>query len=255
MPPKFKTIAIDSASEWARLTFSKTMKKSAKDLEKIREPFDYPGATERIQMVVRRMKDYKAKGIEVVITAHEQIEKIYAKGGMITPKGQTPQEPIAVAGWPDLPGKTAPAEVMRALDNVFRMKWMNGKKVWNSNREPLGGGGDYWEVKDRFNAPAIQAGYLPANYFELAELARANAQCNWEPPYLWMLYGVPGIGKTRSLLTFPRPIIIFDIDRGTASISKEIKAPNSQITVKSYVSEEQADYEIFLKDLEEAANA
>ena len=252
--PKFKTIAIDSGGEWGRLTFSYDMKKHAGDYatdkEKIRAVSNYSGATERINMVARRLKDFKAAGIEVVILTHEQIEKVYAKGGMITPKGQTPQEPIAVKGWPDFPGAQCPSEVMRAADNVFRVRRVNGKAMWIGRPEPIGGGGDEWEVKDRFNAPAIAGGLLPASYFELAKIAASNPECNWEPPYIWLIYGPPGIGKTRSLLSFPQPIKILDIDRGTGSISKETKASNGNISIAQFNSEESDEYQPFLATLE-----
>ena len=253
--PKYKTLAIDSGGEWGRLTFSFDMKKHAKDYansgsEKIRAVNNYQGATERINMVARRLKDFKDAGIEVVILTHEQIEKVYAKGGMITPKGQAPQEPIAVKGWPDFPGAQCPSEVMRAADNVFRVRRLSGKPTWVAKAESLGGGGDEWEVKDRFNAGAIQNGYLPPSYSELATLAQANPDCNWDPPYIWLIYGPPGIGKTRSLLTFPRPIKILDIDRGTASISKEKKADPEGIQIAQFNAEECDEYQPFLATLE-----
>lgn len=249
--PKYATLAIDSGGEWARLAFSFQMKKHAKDLESIRAVNDYPGATERINMAVRRLKDFRARGINVVILCHEQIEKIYAKGGAITAKGQTPQEAVAVMGWPNLPGSTCPTEVMNACDNVFRVREINGKPTWIARREPLGGGGDYWVVKDRFNAPAISSGLIPCSYDELAVLALKNSSCNWNPPYIWLLYGVPGIGKTRSLLTFPRPLHILDIDRGSGVLQKAGAYPDG-ITVEQFDSEESDDYNKFISSLEAA---
>jgi hypothetical protein len=246
---KYATVAIDSGGEWARLAFSFDMKKHAKDLENIRMVNNYPGATERVNMVVRRLKDFRTRGINVVILCHEQIEKVYAKGGAITARGQTPQEPIAVMGWPNLPGSTCPTEVMNACDNVFRVREVNGKPMWIGRREPLGGGGDYWVVKDRFNAPAISNGLLPASYSDLGNLATKNVACNWAPPYIWMLYGVPGIEKTRSLLTFPRPLHIHDIDRGSSVLIKDGKLPES-VSVQQYDSEECDDYPKFLANLE-----
>ena len=253
--PKFSTIVIDSVHEWARLTFSKDMKKSAGDFESIRMVNNYPGATERINMVVRRFKDYQLKGITVVMTAHEQIEKIYARGGMISARGQAPQEPIGVKGWPNLPGTTCPTEVMGACDNVFRVRKVNGKTSWICIPEALGGGGDNWVAKDRFNAPALNpAGILPADYEALAKLAAANPACTWAPPYIWLIYGEPGVGKTRSLLSFPRPMHIFDIDRGASVLKdKSGKLPEG-ITTSQYNSEECNDYPRFIADLE-GANA
>lgn len=251
MPNKYATIAIDSGGEWARLAFSYDMKKHARDFDSIRMMNNYPGATERINMVARRLKDYRARGINVVILCHEQIEKIYAKGGAMAVKGQTPQEAIAVMGWPNLPGSTCPTEVMNACDNVFRVREVNGKPMWIGRREPLGGGGDYWVVKDRFNAPALSLGLLPASYSDLEMLATKNPDCNWAPPYIWMLYGVPGIGKTRSLLSFPRPLHILDIDRGSSVLLKQGKLPEG-ISVEQFNSEECDDYNKFISSLEAA---
>jgi hypothetical protein len=253
--PKYSTIVIDSVHEWSRLTFSQDMGKHAGEFEEIRQINNYPGATERINMVVRRFKDYQKKGIQVVMTAHEQIEKIYAKGGMITAKGKQPQEPIGVRGWPNIPGSTCPTEVMGACDNVFRVRIVNRKPAWICIPEPLGGGGDDWVAKDRFGAPLLNpAGILPADYVELGKLAEAHPQCNWRPPYIWLLYGVPGVGKTRSILSFPRPLHVFDIDRGASVLmGKDGKLPDG-ITTSQYNSEECNDYPRFISDLE-AANA
>jgi hypothetical protein len=252
--PKYKTIVVDSASEWARLTFAKDMGKIAGNLDKIRAVNNYPGATERINMVVRRMKNFRDHGAEIVITAHEQLEKVYAKGGMIAAKGQTPQEPVAVKGWPDLPGTRCPDEVARACDNVFRVKRINRNPTWVAIPESVGGGGDNWEVKDRFNAPAIKNGYLPPSYEEIAKLAKANPACEWFPPYIWLIYGSFGIGKTRSLLTFPRPMYIFDIDRGCASLTENGKFPEG-ITVDPYDSEVALEYDRLISTLEGVAAA
>ena len=254
--PKFATIVVDSVHEWARLTFSKDMKKHAKDSMEDNAPIrainNYPGATERINMVVRRFKDYQAKGINVVMTAHEQLEKVYARGGIMT-KGM---EPVAVKGWPNIPGSTAPTEIMGACDNVFHMRRVNGKPAWICIEEPVGSGGpDVWVAKDRFNAPALSAaGILPASYEELKKLASVHPMCTWTDVYIWMLYGAPGVGKTRSILTFPRPLHIFDIDRGASVLKDKSGNLPDGITISQYNSEECDDYPKLLVDLE-AANA
>ena len=244
---KYKTIAIDSASELARLYFSWDMKKSPTDMEKIRGPSNYPGTTERLNMLVRRLKDYRDAGMEIVITAHEDIQKVYARGGMIAAKGQQPVEPASVKGWPDLPGNRTPDEVCRAADNVFHMRWINGKARWVARREVIVGDA-YWEVKDRFGALRISGGVLPANYTELESLAKQHCEGDWSPPYIWVLYGPFGIGKTRCLLSFPRPLLIFDLDKGSASIKKHIK--EGDIDVVSYNVENSKHYEPFVTRME-----
>jgi hypothetical protein len=256
-------MVIDSAHEWSRLAFSFDMKKHATIAsngsltEQIRAMNNYPGCTERMNMVCRRFKDYRDKGgIEVVMLVHEQVEKIYARGGVMTTKGKTPAEPIAVMGWPNIPGSTAPTEMMGVCDNVFRVRLVNGTPSWICKPEPLGDGtaGDNWVAKDRFGGTLVNsAGILPANYSELRSLVEKNPQLVWGAPWIWMLYGVPGVGKTRSMLSFPRPMHIFDIDHG----SKVLKGKDGQfpegITVTQYNSEESDDYTPFITDLERVA--
>lgn len=221
---KYATVFIDSASELARLYFSKSMGKSAQDMDTIRGLKNYPEATERLNMLIRRMKNLRSQGTEVFFTAHEDIQKIYARGGLMGDgKSSAPQDPVGVKGWPDMPGNRTPDEMCRAADNVFRIRYLNGKPVIVGKREALGGGGDYWEVKDRFNAPSIGSGMLPFDYAALAKLASSQTPNLWSPPYVWILYGAFGIGKTRFSLTCPRPLLFLDLDRGTKSIEPEVR--------------------------------
>jgi hypothetical protein len=251
--PRYATIAIDSLSEMGRLTFSKDMGKHARDLEKIRQLNNWPGATERINMLVRRIKDYKDRGIETVIIAHEQVERFYIKGSGIAGKGEVAEAPYAVKGLPDIPGKQAPEEVVRACDNVFRVRMVNSVPHWITVPESMGGGDAQWVVKDRFGASRLTPNkYLPADFEKVKQLALTNPEVklDFELPYVWLIYGAPGLGKTRSLMSFPKPIIIFDIDRGTDSIKRHIDDVN--VIVKQYNSEEADDYARFLTDLEAA---
>lgn len=250
--PKYGTIAIDSAGELARLFFSKKMGKHSGDLETIRAMQHYPDATERMNILVRSLKEKRDKGSEIVITAHEDIEKIYAKGGAMASPGQPPPEPLAVKGWPDIPGKRAPDEFCRAADNVLRVRYLNGKPVWIAKREAIGTGAEYWEVKDRFNGKNVKEGFLPPDYQELKKaVIEANPEW-WQGPYIWILYGPYGIGKTRSLLTFPQPIFVFDLDRGTKSMTKS-EIAQAKMTIDSSIDVEEAkDYDKFKALLESA---
>lgn len=246
--PKYNTVAFDSAGELARLYFSKDMGKTGTDSDTIRQMHNYPGSTERMNMLVRQLKQKRDLGVEIVFTAHEDIEKVYAKGGSMAAKGQTPPEPIAVKGWPDLPGKRAPDEFCRACDNVLRVRYLNGAPCWVARRETIGPGAEFWEVKDRFNGKALVngSGLLPPSYAEVKKLTlQANAEW-WQPPYIWMLYGPFGIGKTRSLLTFPPPILMFDLDHGTKSLTKT-EIEKAQMTIIGDIDvENAADYSKFI---------
>lgn len=250
---KYKTLVIDSGGELARLTFSFDMKKHAGDFfkeskEKIRMPNNYPGATERMNMIFRRLKNCRAVGMEVYITAHEDVEKLYLKGGEIAQKGQPQQEPYALKGWADLPGKRAPEELGRAVDNQLRVRLVNKEFSWIAIPESIGPG-CVWCVKDRFNAPMINGGYLPASYEKIAELALKTPGCNWKPPYIWLIYGAIGSKKTRSIITFPGPIRVLDLDQGTTVLT-DAEVAAKQINITKYDPEESDDYNRFLGDLE-----
>lgn len=252
--PKYKTVAIDSAGELARLFFSKDMGKKAGDLNTIRQMNNYPGSTERMNMLVRSLKQKRDMGVEIVFTAHEDIEKVYAKGGGMAGKNQPPPEPLAVKGWPDLPGKRAPDEFCRAADNVLHVRRVNGTPTWVARREPIGPGAEHWEVKDRFNGPSLNngSGLLPANYEEVKRYALALNPEVWQAPYIWMLYGAFGIGKTRSLLTFPAPILVFNLDHGEKCLTRT-EIEKAQMTLISDIDvEESKDYDRFVGLLEAA---
>jgi hypothetical protein len=244
MAAKYATVAFDSCSEMARLYFSKAMNKTTLDTEKIRGMNDYPPATERMNMLIRRLKNLRDQGTEVVFTAHEDIQKVYARGGAMASKGQQPAEPVAVKGWPDMPGNRTPDEMCRAADNVLHVKIVNRQPVAVAAREVLGAGGDYWETKDRFNARTIGAppGYLPFDYGKIAALAKPTGL--WNPAYIWIFYGPFGIGKTRALLTFPRPLYLFDFDRGTKSIPEIVG--DKSFKVDSYDVEDSKECERFI---------
>lgn len=251
--PKYGTLAIDSAGELARLFFSKSIGKSGDDTEKIRQLNHYPPAVERLNMLVRSLKRKRDAGTEIVFTAHEDIEKIYARGsGMSSAPGAPPPDPVAVKGWPDLPGKRTPDEFCRACDNVLHVRYVSGTPTWVARREAIGTGNEYWEVKDRFNGKAISSGLLPASYTSVQGLVCGLNKEWWQAPYIWMLYGPYGIGKTRSLLTFPQPILLFDLDHGTKSLTKTEIAQAKIEVIDDIDVEDSSDYNKFIGKLEGA---
>jgi hypothetical protein len=258
---KYGTVAFDSASDQCRLYFSQSIGKHSdlKGSEMIRSMNHYPGATERLNMLARRVKNLKAQGTEVVFLAHEQIEKIWAK------KGGLNEEPAAIKGLPDMPGNRTPEEICRAADNILRVRRLNNgaEAIWVAAREALQGD-IYWETKVRFNAviPELMNGLLPGSYEKLdAKIKSLKIDVNWHPPYVWVLYGIFGIGKTRSLCSFPGPIRLFDFDRGSDVLMGVRKDLGNQITelttstgkvlhITQYDVEECNEYPRFMGDLE-----
>jgi hypothetical protein len=248
---KFKTLAIDSGGELARLAFSWEMKKDLGDYDNIRGMNDYPGMTERINMIMRRLKDLRTAGLEVVVIFHDAIDKIYARGSAMAKRGQN-SEPTAIIPRIAMPGSVAPEETMKVADNIFHVRVLNGKVVWVCSKEPVGPGApETWAVKDRFNAEATIGSFLPPSYKEIRELMEKKSPSDWHPPYIWMPYGTVGLKKTLSLATFPRPIRILDLDNGTAVLSSVVEKDPSGFHITQYNSEYHPDWTRFVIDLEE----
>lgn len=253
--PKFSgTIAIDSLGEWARLTFAKDMGHDPWDVEDLRAVNNFSGMGERIAIILRRLKNIRDQhNVNIVVTAHEGIDKIYAKGGMIAKKGESSNEPIGVWGRPDIPGQSATQEILRAFDNIFRVRMSGTNLIWCAQKEALGGGGNTWEVKDRFNACQIQNGYLPISYSEIERLALGGVSAtvkegvNWNPPYMWLIYGPPGFKKTLSLKTFPKPLHLFDLDGGSSVLKPEID--KGEVIVHRFDPDNHNDYDKFISEL------
>jgi hypothetical protein len=251
--PKFATVVIDSGGELSRLYFSKARGKHASDMENLRQLNDYTPTTERLNILFRRLQDLRDTGTEIVIICHEQVDKIFAKGGEIGAKNAPPPEPMAVRGMPDLPGKVAPEELMRKSDNLLRMRVVNSKLMWVTKQEPLGGSASDspWIAGCRFDSLKLApAGYLPASYIEIKNLASKCPEANFVPPYIWMIYGAPKIGKTRLVCnTFPKPLRLYDLDRGRKVLGSDEVIKAAGIIPVQFNSEECDDYTRFLADL------
>jgi hypothetical protein len=248
---RFKTLAIDSGSELARLCFAWDMKATPAELEKVRGMTNYPGAGERLNKIMRRLRVARDEfGMECVVLCHEGIDKLYGRGSVMA-KNAAEREPYAVKGRIDIPGSQTPEELMRVADNVIRVRHLNGKPIWALVPEPIGGStsAEHWEAKTRFDPQPL--GFPEPSYTKLREKMTA-LKMPYYGPFIWMLYGGIGKQKTRSLLTFPRPIRIFDVDSGTAVIRPEVEKDPENFHITKYNSEYFPDYERFMLDLEEA---
>lgn len=250
--PKYKTVVFDSIGEMARLYFSMAIGKASTDMDRLRNISHYQPTTERLNIFVRRLANLKKLGTECVFVGHEQIDKIYAKGGEVAGKGQQPQEPIGVRGIPDLPGSTFPEELLRKCDVILRMRNVNRQPSWVAKEEPLGGNLDEpWVAGARFDAQQIRNGYLPASYEEIKKEAERLKIFNWLPPYIWIIYGRSKIGKTTTILkSFPKPIKLYDFDDGSHVLGPPEALTSMQIDVKKFDVEESKDYQNFLFDFE-----
>lgn len=245
--PKYKTLVIDSMSELARLAFARDMAKDSTDMETFYDIRNWTGATERIAIVIRRLKDFRDfggeyKGLHIYLTANEQIDREYPKGSSIGRKGEPAPEPFAIKGMLDLPGKVMPETIGRGCNCVLRIRRVNGKPTLIARPESISGSAE-WIVKDHLGLCNIQNGFLPADWRQVQQLIKDTNS------YIVLVYGAIGMGKTRMIATFPKPIKVLDIDRGTRSLWQNGQPP-PDIDIIPFNSEKGDDYLRFLGELE-----
>jgi hypothetical protein len=107
-----------------------------------------------------------------------------------------------------------------------------------------------WIAGCRWNGESLNGGYLPASYTDLLQLVKDHPEAGFRPPYIWMIYAPPKMGKTRLIAsTFPKPMKLYDLDRGSSVLGtpEEIKAQG--IDLRKFNSEEGSDYDLFTADI------
>ena len=145
---KYATLAVDSAAELEKSCIAK-----AKDVSnhEFIELSDWNPAGERFGKAIRQLRWYAiAYGVQVIITSNEEIDKEYAKGGAYIKDGGklVAQEPTSIKGLPDLAGKWS-KKAARLVDLIGHSRVVNSEPFIVFRREAIGGGGAFWEVKDR----------------------------------------------------------------------------------------------------------
>lgn len=145
-PEHYNTFAIDSLQEFAQdtQTFSKGDGRSF-------EPMTvnlWGPAQERASILLRKIRNYRDKGVFVYLTGSEMIDKDYVTDPRETKTGMRPEEPYSVKGTVALPGKLAGA-LTHLVDIMLHARPLQGEAKWISQAEPLPGGSAHWEAKDR----------------------------------------------------------------------------------------------------------
>lgn len=142
----YNTFALDSLQEFAQdtQTFSKG---GGRSLEPMTVNLWGP-AQERAAILLRKIRNYRDKGIFVYLVGSEQIDKDYVTDPRETKPGMRPEEPYSVKGTVALPGKLAGA-LTHLVDIMLHARPLQGQATWVSQPEPLPGGSAHWEAKDR----------------------------------------------------------------------------------------------------------
>jgi len=146
--PRWRSLIIDSASGLERACASKAKAVSGHELMELS---DWNPAGERFGKLMRVLQWYSlAFGCQILVTAHEELDREYTKGAYVAGPGGKLQaaEPTSIKGLPDLTGKWA-RRAGRLPDVILRSRVLNGAPTLVAIRETVGGGGAYWEVKDR----------------------------------------------------------------------------------------------------------
>jgi hypothetical protein len=124
--------------------------------------------------------------------------------------------------------------------------------MWVTKPEPLGGSAvaAFWNAGCRFNVLAMNAaGVMPPSYEEWVKLGKDHPEAKFRPPYIWLIYGVPKIGKTRLIGgTFPKPMRLYDLDRGAHVLGNKEEIKEQGIDLVTYNSENAGDYVDFISD-------
>jgi hypothetical protein len=147
-PAAYRTLAIDSGSELEKCCLAKSRGVSGHEFTELS---DWNPGGERFGKLVRTLRWYSlAYGTQVIITSNEEVDKEYPKGGAYIMSGGklVAQEPTSLKGLPDLAGKWAKKSA-RLVDVIGHARMINNQPALCFIRESIGGGGAFWEVKDR----------------------------------------------------------------------------------------------------------
>lgn len=157
---KYNSLSLDSLAELSFdvQTFSKGVS-GANDA--ISTPGLWSPIQERTAIALRRIRNYRDRGVFIYFTGQETIDKDYVNDPRGTKSGQLPPEPFSVKGSVDIPGKMVNV-VQHVTDLMFHTKDLNGNAVWVTKPEPITGGAANWETKDRTGR--VKEKYIHPNF-------------------------------------------------------------------------------------------
>jgi AAA domain len=148
---EYSTLALDSLQEFSveTQTFSRGRGNEGKTMNEV--AFSWIRAQERCMVQLRRLRNYREKGVVIYMTASEDISKDYVNNPLQkkdVPGGQA-EEPYSIRGTVNLPGKLAEG-LAHLPDILCHVRLMGNEPTWITEPEPLGGGAAWWDAKDRY---------------------------------------------------------------------------------------------------------
>lgn len=147
---KYNSWALDSLQEFSggAQTYSRGKGNELKTMNEV--AFAWVAAQERAQIALRRIRNYRDRGVFVYMTGSEDISKDYVKNPMEKrERGEAAPEAYNVRGTVNLPGKLAEG-LAHIPDILCHARLMSGSITWITEPEMLPGGGAHWDAKDRY---------------------------------------------------------------------------------------------------------
>ena len=162
----YNSLAIDPLLEMSQLTQSQSKLKSGASAFEPMAVQWWQGAQERAGIVLRRLRNYRDQGVFIYMTSSEFVDKDYGTDPRSKTQGQTSEEPYAIKGTLNVPGKLVGA-VNHMLDLQFHARSLNGAATWVTQEENARSGSFNWEAKDRTGR--IQDRYIAPNFREVVK--------------------------------------------------------------------------------------
>lgn len=147
----YSTVAVDSLQEFSFevQSFSKGGGELAYEPISGGTPMVWGPIQERTAIALRRLRDFRSKGVCIYLIGSEMIDKDFVNDPRGKPKGAAPEEAYSVKGTINLPGKMA-STVPHLVDIMVHARALNGDAIFVTQQEPMPGGAAHWEAKDRF---------------------------------------------------------------------------------------------------------
>lgn len=143
----YNSLALDSLQEFS-IEYQTLAKGKGNEMRAMNEiNRSWITAQEKAMQALRKLRNYRDKGVFIYSTASEDISKEYVTNPMARGRGDA--EPYSVRGTVDAPGKLANA-APHTPDILCHVRLVNGKATWVTRPEAIAGGsGAWWDAKDR----------------------------------------------------------------------------------------------------------
>lgn len=162
----YNSLATDSLQEFS-VEFQTMAKGKNNEMRAMNEiNFSWVFAQEKSMQALRKLRNYREKGVFIYSTASEDISKEYVTSPMAKTKGRDSEQPYSIRGTVDAPGKLANG-APHTPDILCHVRLISGEPTWVTRPEPIAGGAAWWDAKDRFGRLPK---YLPPNVANMCRI-------------------------------------------------------------------------------------